>query len=109
MADITITRVGDLPDNPEKTDFHNLVDNATATIADIVNADIASNAGIVDTKLATIVTAGKVNIAALIATSQGTGDITYFNGTSWVRLALGTAGQVLTVNAGATAPEWQTP
>ena len=106
MATITLTRVGDLPDNSAKADFHNLVDNATATIADVVNADIASNAAIVDTKLATISTAGKVNVTALTATSQSTGDIFYFNGTSWTRLAVGTAGQTLTVNGTATAPEW---
>jgi hypothetical protein len=38
------------------------------------------------------------------------GDIEYRSSTANVntRLALGTAGQVLTVNAGATAPEWKT-
>jgi len=36
------------------------------------------------------------------------GDVVYFDGTSWVRLAVGTAAQVLTVNAGATAPQWAT-
>ena len=41
--------------------------------------------------------------------SQVAGDIMYFNGTDWIKLAKGTAGQVLTMNAGATAPEWQTP
>ena len=30
----------------------------------------------------------------------------YYNGTDYVRLAKGTAGQVLTINSGATAPEW---
>jgi hypothetical protein len=34
------------------------------------------------------------------------GDVLYFNGTLLTRLAIGTADQVLTVNAGATAPEW---
>lgn len=34
------------------------------------------------------------------------GDLIYNNGTDNVRLGIGTAGQVLTVNAGATAPEW---
>lgn len=45
-----------------------------------------------------------------IAVSVGTtaGDIMYFNGTAWVRLAIGTAGQTLKVNGGATAPEWVT-
>lgn len=38
------------------------------------------------------------------------GDIIYFTGSSTpTRLAKGTAGQVLTMNSGATAPEWQTP
>ena len=37
------------------------------------------------------------------------GDIQYHNGTNWIRLAKGIAGQVLTMNAGATAPEWQAP
>lgn len=38
-----------------------------------------------------------------------TGDVIYSSsGTTPARLALGTAGQVLTVNSGATAPEWAT-
>jgi hypothetical protein len=37
------------------------------------------------------------------------GDIIYRNATVPTRLGLGTAGQVLTVNTGATAPEWKTP
>ena len=43
----------------------------------------------------------------LVITNQVAGDILYFNGTNWVRLAKGTEGQILTM--GATAPEWQTP
>ena len=34
------------------------------------------------------------------------GDFLYFDGTNWVKLGIGTAGQVLTTNGGATAPEW---
>jgi hypothetical protein len=37
------------------------------------------------------------------------GDIIYRNATVPVRLGIGTAGQVLRVNSGATAPEWATP
>lgn len=38
------------------------------------------------------------------------GDLLYATGAGvLVRLAKGTAGQILTMNAGATAPEWQTP
>ena len=36
------------------------------------------------------------------------GDIIYRNSTVPIRLGIGTAGQVLTVNSGATAPEWAT-
>ena len=36
------------------------------------------------------------------------GDVAYFDGTNWVRLAKGTAGQVLTMSTGAS-PEWATP
>lgn len=39
-----------------------------------------------------------------------TGDTIYSSsGSTPARLGIGTAGQVLTVNSGATAPEWQTP
>ncbi len=37
------------------------------------------------------------------------GDVLYRNATVPVRLGIGTAGQVLTVNSGATAPEWAAP
>jgi hypothetical protein len=38
------------------------------------------------------------------------GDIDYYtSGTAKARVAIGTAGQVLQVNSGATAPEWSTP
>ena len=47
------------------------------------------------------VTAGKTDISLV------QGDIIYSNGTdSWTRLAKGTAGQTLTMNSGASAPEW---
>lgn len=37
------------------------------------------------------------------------GDIIFRNGSAPTRLGIGTAGQVLQVNSGATAPEWATP
>ena len=43
------------------------------------------------------------------STVTTTGDIIYRNATVPTRLGIGTAGQVLTVNTGATAPEWKTP
>lgn len=65
MATVTITRGTTLPDSSAKADFHNLVDTATATVSNIVNADIDSGAAIADSKLATISTAGKVSGAAI--------------------------------------------
>ncbi len=41
--------------------------------------------------------------------SDAAGDIMYYNGTDYIRLAKGSAGQVLTMNSGASAPEWSTP
>jgi hypothetical protein len=99
MATVTVTTT--LPDSSNKSDFYSLIDNATVT--SIVNADIAASAAIVDTKLATITTAGKVNVSALVATSQAAGDILMYSG-GWTRLPIGTAGQTLTVAAG--LPAW---
>lgn len=66
----------------------------SATITGIINAEIASDAAI--------------NITKIAVTSQATGDILFFDGTNWVRLAKGTASQTLKMNAEATAPEWVT-
>lgn len=59
----TITHTTSLPDSSEKTDFYSLVDNAQ--VSAIVNNDIASNAAIAGSKLATITTAGKVDGSAI--------------------------------------------
>jgi hypothetical protein len=40
---------------------------------------------------------------------QAQGDILYFDGTNWVRLAPGTSGQVLQTNGAAANPSWVTP
>ncbi len=55
----------------------------------------------------TIADGGKVTFSAGFSVgSDAAGDILYHNGTSYVRLAKGTAAQTLKMNAGATAPEW---
>lgn len=97
----------------------------------ILNTDISSSAAIAYSKLATLtggylVVGNSSNVAAAVAvsgdvamandgsttvtdltiTSEAAGDILYFDGSNWKRLAKGTAGQVLRMNAGATAPEW---
>jgi len=66
-----------------------------SNIADgtVVAADIADNS---------------VTGAKLAMGSDAAGDIITYNGTDYIRLAKGTAAQVLKMNAGATAPEWGT-
>lgn len=58
-----VTHGSTLPDSAQKTDFYGIVDNATVT--SIVAADLSASAGINDTQLNTISTAGKVNTSAL--------------------------------------------
>jgi hypothetical protein len=76
-----------------------------AKIADgtVVAAEIAA-AAIDGTKLAdNAVTGAKIAMG-----SDAAGDILTHNGTDYIRLAKGTAAQVLKMNAGATAVEWGT-
>jgi hypothetical protein len=47
-----------------------------------------------------------VNGTSIRMSSDAAGDTLYFNGTDYVRLAKGSAAEVLTMNSGATAPEW---
>ena len=51
---------------------------------------------------------GTVGNASIALGSDAAGDIMYHNGTKYIRLAKGTAAQVLAINSGATAPEWTT-
>ena len=55
-------------------------------------------AGIADNTI----TGAKVALA-----SQAAGDIMYYNGTDWLRVGVGTDGQVLTVNNAENAPGWE--
>lgn len=49
-------------------------------------------------------------LASISGLSLAAGDIIYATGAAaFARLAKGTAGQVLTMNSGATAPEWRSP
>jgi len=52
--------------------------------------------------------AGDFTPSKLKLGSDAAGDTMYSNGTQYVRLAKGTAAQVLAMNSGATAPEWVT-
>ena len=65
MANLTLTRGTTLPDSSGKADFHALIDSATASLTNVVNADIDAAAAIADSKLAQITTASKVSGAAV--------------------------------------------
>lgn len=72
----------------------------------ISNTNIASNAAIADTKLAQLTSAGKVSATAITGGSDAQGDILYHNGTSYVRLGVGTDGQGLTTQGASANPTW---
>lgn len=92
----------------------------------ITNSNISGTAAIVDTKLAQIVTFGKVNGTAItgltnLASGAGVipianlpfgasshqGDVYYDNGTvAFTRLTPGTSGQVLKTNGNSANPSW---
>lgn len=92
---LTSAQLTDLTDAGDSTLHYHATDrelgNATGTLA-------IGNGGTGQT------TATAAFDALAPTTTQG--DLIYHNGTDNVRLAKGTAAQVLTMNAGATAPEW---
>lgn len=51
--------------------------------------------------------AGPIQLGQVTVAGQATGDVTYFDGSNWVRLAAGTSGQMLQTRASA-APGWVT-
>jgi len=82
------------------------IDNDAITAAKIAaNAvgasELADNA--VDTAA---IAANAVDGTKIALGSDAQGDIMYYNGSDYVRLAKGNASQVLKMNSGATAPEW---
>jgi len=84
------------------------VDSTTIEDDSILNADINSAAAILDSKLATITTAGKVNFSAFTVASEAQGDIIYRNSSAWVRLAAGTSGEFLKTQGTGANPIWDT-
>lgn len=77
-------------------------DGGVQTVA--FTGDVTTAAG----SFATTIADNAVDGTDIALGSDTAGDIMYYNGTDWVRLPIGSAGQVLEVNAGATAPEWDT-
>ncbi len=82
--------------------------STTLTVSGSRGADDTSNsshsAGAVIYPVFTAVDANEANLLASTLTTQG--DLLTHGASDFARVAIGTAGQVLKVNSGATAPEW---
>ena len=88
------------------------IDAATTSVVGAVQ--LSDSTSTTSSVLASTPTATKAaydlaNAAIAKSTITTAGDIIYRNATVPARLGIGTAGQVLAVNSGATAPEWVTP
>ena len=70
------------------------------------NAKIPAVDGSLITNITPTVADNSITGAKIALGSDAQGDIMYYNGTDYARLAKGTAAQVLKMNSGATAPEW---
>ncbi len=81
--------------------------SAPAWAADSTNVGATSLGGVLGGTVGNAsINNNSITGAHLALSGQQSGDTMYYNGTDWVRLAKGTAGQVLTMNGGATAPSW---
>lgn len=67
-----------------------------------VSTDVIEDGAVTTVKIAD----NAVDGAKIAMGSDAEGDILYFDGTDYVRLAKGAVNQVLAMNAGLTAPEW---
>jgi hypothetical protein len=87
--------------------------SATARDAAITSPQEGQFAYLKDTNVTTYYTGSawaNVDTTGMTNPMTTTGDIIYSSpGSTPVRLGIGTANQVLSVNSGATAPEWKTP
>lgn len=100
----------------------------------IIDADVKSDAAIAFSKLASLTSGnilvgsagnvptsvnpsgdadvsatGAFTVTDLTIASEAQGDVLYFNGTNWVRLAPGTSGEFLKTLGAAANPAWGTP
>lgn len=98
FVDDTDTTIGDAAVGGDVT---GTISNITIPNNTITSAMIAP--GVI---VAQDIAANAVNGTHLAMGSDAAGDVLYYNGTNYVRLGMGTAGQVLKVNSGGTAPEW---
>ena len=80
-----------------KTDKYMLIGNGTTLTSVAISGDIA------------ITNLGVVTVTDLTIASEAQGDVLYFDGTNWVRLAPGTSGKYLKTQGASSNPIWDTP
>jgi hypothetical protein len=79
---------------------------AAAGVVQLSDSTSTTSSVLASTPTATKSAYDLADAAIAKSTLTTAGDVLYRNATVPVRLGIGTAGQVLTVNSGATAPEW---
>lgn len=100
MAQVTKGYTFTSTEQVTNTKLHSLVDSAT--IGNITNSDVDTNAAIVDTKLAQLTTANKVSGSALCylaSVPAGGGVLQYANGGTGVSSLTGSGGAFLAVKS----------
>jgi len=103
-VNLTVTKNATLPDSASKTDFHNMVDGATAS-GTVNFSDLTGSAA--QSQVPKLTSSGNlVDTGALTTASAAAGDVLYHNGTIWTRLAKD-EGKYL--KSGASAVSWDTP
>ena len=80
----------------------------TTTIAFTSAVSAGQSIRVVHLGIATEIVDNTVNGAKIAMGADVSGDIMFYDGTDYRRLGIGTNGQRLSVNSGATAPEWIT-
>ena len=84
-------------------------DATTATAGNILVADGTDFESVAVSGDATLAKTGALTVTDVTVGSDAAGDIQYkTSATALARLAKGTGGQMLAMNTGATAPEWNT-
>ena len=97
-ADDVDTTIGDAAVGGDVT---GTISNITIPANSITSSQLAAGAII-----AQDIAANQVDGTHIAMGGDTAGDTLYYNGTDYVRLPAGTAGQVLKMNTGANAPEW---
>lgn len=82
-----------------------LADNAVST-NNIANLAITGDKIAANTITGTAIANNSIDGTKIALGSDAQGDIMYYNGTDWARLAAGVAGQVLQTNGAAANPSW---